>query len=70
MATRPHRLYGFYNSRDHISHVRRGGIVGERADRIRAEVLARPGITEAPHRFGGIEFRLGTRELGAALAIA
>jgi hypothetical protein len=44
--------------------------VGERADRIRAEVLARPGIAEAPHRFGGIEFRLGTRELGAALAIA
>jgi len=44
MATRPHRLYEFYNSRDQISHVRRGGIVGERADRIRAEVLARPGI--------------------------
>jgi hypothetical protein len=44
--------------------------VGERADRIRAEVLAWPGIAEAPHRFGGIEFRLGTRELGAALAIA
>jgi hypothetical protein len=33
-------------------------------DTIRAEVLSWPGVTEAPHRFGGIEFRLGKRELG------
>lgn len=31
---------------------------------IRTEVLSWPGVTEAPHRFGGIEFRLGKRELG------
>jgi hypothetical protein len=28
------------------------------------EVSAWPGVTTAPHRFGGIEFRLGKRELG------
>ena len=33
-------------------------------ERIRREVLGWPGIEEAPHRFGGIEFRLGRRELG------
>ncbi len=33
-------------------------------DVIRAEVLAWPGVTERPHRFGGIEFLLGGRELG------
>ena len=32
--------------------------------RIRAEVLSWPGVTEAPHRFGGVEFRFGRRELG------
>ena len=31
---------------------------------IRGEVLRWPGVTEAPHRFGGVEFRLGKRELG------
>ncbi len=31
---------------------------------IRDAVLSWPGVTEAPHRFGGIEFRLGKRELG------
>ncbi len=31
---------------------------------IRKEVLSWPGVTEAPHRFGGMEFRLGKRELG------
>lgn len=31
---------------------------------VRAELLAHPGVTEAEHRFGGIEFRLGRRELG------
>ncbi len=33
-------------------------------DTIREEVLAWPGVTERPHRFGGIEFLLGGRELG------
>jgi hypothetical protein len=28
------------------------------------EVSAWPGVTTVPHRFGGIEFRLGRRELG------
>jgi hypothetical protein len=31
---------------------------------VRAELLAHPGVTEGTHRFGGIEFRLGRRELG------
>lgn len=34
------------------------------ADDIRREVLSWPGVTEAPHRFGGVELRLGRRELG------
>jgi Family of unknown function (DUF5519) len=34
---------------------------GERiADRVRSW----PGVEEAPHRFGGVEFRVGRRELG------
>jgi hypothetical protein len=33
-------------------------------DQIRQEVLSWPGVTVEPHRFGGIEFRLGKRELG------
>ena len=33
-------------------------------DEIRREVLGWPGVTAAPHQFGGIEFRLGKRELG------
>src|SRR4051794_33951891 len=32
--------------------------------RIRDEILTWSGVTEAPHRFGGVEFRLGKRELG------
>ena len=28
------------------------------------EVSGWPGVTQVPHRFGGIEFRLGRRELG------
>ena len=31
---------------------------------IRDEVLSWEGVTEHPHRFGGVEFRLGKRELG------
>ena len=34
------------------------------SERISEEVLAWPGVTAAPHRFGGVEFRLGRRELG------
>lgn len=33
-------------------------------DRIASEVTAWPGVTSRPHRFGGVEFRLGRRELG------
>jgi hypothetical protein len=33
-------------------------------DQIRAEVLSWSGVTEQPHRFGGVEFALGRRELG------
>ena len=31
---------------------------------IRREVTSWPGVEAAPHRYGGIEFRLGKRELG------
>jgi len=34
------------------------------ATTIRDEVLTWPGVTEASHRFGGVEFRIGKRELG------
>lgn len=34
------------------------------ADRIQREVSSWPGVTVAPHRFGGVEFRVGRRELG------
>lgn len=33
-------------------------------ERIRQAVVQWSGVTEAPHRFGGVEFRLGRRELG------
>jgi hypothetical protein len=32
--------------------------------RIAAEIESWPGVTSGPHRFGGVEFRLGRRELG------
>jgi len=32
--------------------------------RITAEVTSWNGVTSHPHRFGGVEFRLGKRELG------
>jgi len=44
--------------------------MGARTDRlsvsgeIAREVLAWPGVTAHPHRFGGTEFRYGRRELG------
>ena len=31
---------------------------------IARELLRWPGVTAAPHRFGGVEFRLGRKELG------
>ena len=34
------------------------------SETIRAEVSGWPGTSEAPHRFGGVEFNLGTREIG------
>jgi hypothetical protein len=34
------------------------------SEEIGREVLGWPGVTSAPHRFGGVEFRLGRRELG------
>jgi hypothetical protein len=34
------------------------------AERISAEVMSWPGVSSGPHRFGGVEFRLGRRELG------
>src|SRR3954449_6864845 len=33
-------------------------------ERIVSEVTSWPGVTIAPHRFGGVEFRVGRRELG------
>ena len=35
-----------------------------RGRRIEEEVGSWEGVTVAPHRFGGVEFRLGRRELG------
>jgi hypothetical protein len=34
------------------------------SERISAAVTAWPGVEKAPHRFGGVEFRIGRRELG------
>ena len=34
------------------------------AAKIHAEALSWPGIGAYPHRFGGTEYRLGTREIG------
>jgi hypothetical protein len=33
-------------------------------EHIATEVRSWPGVEEAPHRFGGVEFRVGRRELG------
>jgi hypothetical protein len=40
------------------------GIVGQINDPIRREILGWPEVTEASHRFGGVEFRLHGSELG------
>jgi hypothetical protein len=34
------------------------------AARVEAEVATWEGVTKHPHRFGGVEFRLGQREIG------
>ncbi len=47
---------------DHIT--KRGRATVNAHEIIRNELLSWPGVTEAPHRFGGMEFRLGKRELG------
>lgn len=39
-------------------------LVTSTGERIAAVVTAWPGVQAEPHRFGGIEFRLGRRELG------
>ena len=39
-------------------------MVGDIAKQIEQTVASWPGVTVEPHRFGGIEFRMGRRELG------
>jgi hypothetical protein len=42
-------------------------VIGEqpgRAERIIAAVGSWPGVEAGPHRFGGVEFRVGRREVG------
>jgi hypothetical protein len=39
-------------------------VAGRIQEAIVREVAAWPGVTTGPHRFGGIEFRFGQRELG------
>ncbi len=34
------------------------------SDKIRAAVLSWEGVQASPHRFGGVEYRLGRREIG------
>ncbi len=38
--------------------------MGAAADRIRHELTSWPDVTAMPHRFGGVEFRAGRREIG------
>jgi hypothetical protein len=33
-------------------------------DRIKTELLTWPGVTAEPHRFGGMEYRYGRKEIG------
>lgn len=48
-----------------VDHIMKQGTDTMNAhDIIRTEVLSWPSVTEEPHRFGGMEFRLGRRELG------
>ena len=34
------------------------------SEQIKSAVSSWPGVNYAPHRFGGVEYRLGTREIG------
>ncbi len=48
-----------------VDHIMKNGTATMNGhETIRTEVLSWPGVTEEPHRFGGMEFRLGKRELG------
>lgn len=38
--------------------------IGGASERIRDAVLTWAGVTAHPHRFGGVEYRLGRREIG------
>jgi hypothetical protein len=38
--------------------------VSQAQKRITATLLSWDGVSTSPHRFGGVEYRLGTRELG------
>ncbi len=40
------------------------GVALSVGEHIRLELLSWPGVTDAPHRFGGVAFHLGRRELG------
>lgn len=44
--------------------VTKGDGVNGASDRITMQVAAWPGVMSLPHRFGGVEFRYGRRELG------
>lgn len=39
------------------------GVAGA-GERIRDAALSWPGVTSHPHRFGGLEYRIGRREIG------
>jgi Family of unknown function (DUF5519) len=49
---------------DRIERSREGEMAASIQEQIVREVSAWGGVTVAPHRFGGIEFRIGRRELG------
>jgi MFS family permease len=42
----------------------RGEMRGAIAEAIEREILSWPDVTAQPHRFGGIDFRVGTKEMG------
>ncbi len=49
---------------DDISSTAGPGVGAPAGEQIRRELLSWPGVTDAPHRFGGVAFHLGPRELG------
>jgi MFS family permease len=42
----------------------RGEMRGSIVDRIKREIMSWPGVTSQPHSFGGVDFRVGGKELG------